>query len=83
MATIIGGAKISFDDAMSNHDIGERNIAIAREVMAEFCVPVTARSVGGYVGRRVLFNTATGRINIDEFKVSDCPGQDVNKDRLH
>lgn len=46
VATIIGGAKISFDDAVSNHDIGERNIAIAREVMAEFCVPVTARSVG-------------------------------------
>ncbi|HEX6225599.1 MAG TPA: chemotaxis protein CheD [Chryseolinea sp.] len=44
--------------------VGERNIAIALAVLKSFDVPVLAKHVGGNYGRKIIFNTATGRVRV-------------------
>lgn len=77
MATIVGGANLSFGSSdKKRHDVGERNISVARDILLEFGIPIISKSVGGNVGRRIQFDSVTGDIKIEEFDVSDCPGQD-------
>lgn len=42
--------------------IGERNISIAFEMLNEEKLNVVSKSVGGKLGRKILFNTFTGEV---------------------
>jgi chemotaxis protein CheD len=44
--------------------VGERNAAIAFEILKETGIPVTAQHVGGSVGRKIIFNTSTGKVRM-------------------
>ena len=44
--------------------VGERNIAIAFEVLKEFGIPAKAHHTGGAFGRKIVFNTFTGRVRM-------------------
>ena len=44
--------------------IGERNIAVAIEVLKSFDIPVVAKHVGGSYGRKIVFNTSTGKVHV-------------------
>jgi chemotaxis protein CheD len=43
-------------------DIGERNVAFAREFLRDEQFPVVAESVGGNMGRRIRFAATTGSV---------------------
>jgi len=43
-------------------DIGERNVAFAREFLSDERFPVVAESVGGNMGRRIRFVPTTGSV---------------------
>ncbi|MEM6831829.1 MAG: chemotaxis protein CheD [Bacteroidota bacterium] len=45
-------------------NIGDRNIALARKVLAEEGIPIVAESVGGTKGRKLIFDTYTGLVHM-------------------
>jgi chemotaxis protein CheD len=44
--------------------IGKRNSEIALEVLDHYSIPVVAQHVGGGYGRKIVFNTATGKVRM-------------------
>lgn len=55
-----GGAVIRSSSGFLN--VGERNIEIARDVLAQEKIPIIASDVGGESSRKIIFNTQTGGI---------------------
>ena len=55
-----GGAVIGHLGGMGN--IGDRNIAVARERLAAANITITHAEVGGSNGRRIVMDTATGQV---------------------
>jgi chemotaxis protein CheD len=58
VAKVFGGAS----QMNTTINIGERNIQIAEEMLAELRIKVVAKNMGGTVGRKMSFNSATGEI---------------------
>jgi chemotaxis protein CheD len=46
------------------YKVGERNIAIAFDILKEFEIPVTAQHIGGCYGRKIVFNSSTGKVRM-------------------
>jgi chemotaxis protein CheD len=46
------------------YKVGERNITMAFDVLKEFQIPIMAQHTGGCYGRKIVFNTATGKIRM-------------------
>ncbi len=46
----------------SVYKISERNITLAKDVLKENHIRITAESVGGELGRKILFRTDTGEV---------------------
>lgn len=44
--------------------IGERNVSTALEVLREYNIQVSAQHVGGQHGRKIVFNTSTGKVKM-------------------
>lgn len=44
--------------------IGERNAAIALEILKEYNIHVSAKHLGGMYGRKIVFNTSTGKVRM-------------------
>ena len=44
--------------------VGERNITMALEVLKGYNIAVTAQHVGGGHGRKIVFNTSTGKVRM-------------------
>jgi chemotaxis protein CheD len=59
IAKVFGGANVS-GTGLEVFMIGDRNITLAHEMLDEFRIPVSARDVGGRVGRKIIMNSATG-----------------------
>ena len=57
-AKLFGGAQMI--GGLSN--IGERNVAFAREFLSDEAFPVVAESVGGTMGRKIMFVPTTGLV---------------------
>jgi len=62
-AKIFGGCNSLYQNDIFK--VGERNIAIALAVLKSFDVRVVAKHVGGSLGRKIIFNTATGRVRVE------------------
>ncbi|MDR3093729.1 MAG: chemotaxis protein CheD [Bacteroidales bacterium] len=60
-AKVYGGAEVLTGSSVRFH-IGQRNIAIANEMLKEFRIPITFSDVGGNMGRKITFNTKTGEV---------------------
>ena len=67
IAKVFGGANI-MDTAHDSLMIGDRNIALAFDMLGEFRIPVIAHDVGGRVGRKVIMNTASGVVLVGKGK---------------
>lgn len=65
VAKLAGGASM-FASLMTPGTIqmGERNIAAARDALRAAAIPVLREAVGGVTGRSVRFHTADGRVEI-------------------
>jgi chemotaxis protein CheD len=62
-ARLAGGSEmIDFEELET--DIGEENVAAARERLAAFDVPVVATDTGGDYGRTVEFDTSDGTVTV-------------------
>jgi chemotaxis protein CheD len=61
VAKVFGGANI-FESKLEQFQIGERNIAIANQVLTEQRIKVVSSSTGGNLGRKIQFLTSTGEV---------------------
>lgn len=70
IAKVFGGAEVL---SAHNHsfNIGQKNINLAFEILQELRIPVVAQSVGGKLGRKIVFNTTSGEIVQRYVKSSD------------
>lgn len=62
-AVLVGGGDLLDLQALPR-DVGERNVAAARERLAELDVSIAAEDVGGGHGRTVELDTGTGIVNV-------------------
>lgn len=44
--------------------VGERNAAVALEILKVFNIRVSAKHVGGSYGRKIIFDTGTGKVKM-------------------
>jgi chemotaxis protein CheD len=61
-AKVFGGCNSLYQNDLFK--VGERNILVALEVLKEFNIPVRAQHTGGSFGRKIVFNTATGKVRM-------------------
>ncbi len=55
-AKIFGGGEV-IETHITQFNIGARNIKLAYEALEELKIPILGQSVGGKLGRKILFNT--------------------------
>jgi chemotaxis protein CheD len=60
-AQVFGGA---FNTEVSKRDIGRDNLRTARHVLSSQKIKIVSEDVGGELGRKIVFNTATYEIGI-------------------
>jgi chemotaxis protein CheD len=60
-AKIFGGGEVIETQIVQFH-IGTRNIELARQFLEERKIPIVSSSVGGKLGRKIEFITATGEV---------------------
>lgn len=61
IAKVFGGANIS----QQNHSVFyvyKLNIGVATEILKEYNIPVISSCTGGNRGRKIKFNTETGKV---------------------
>ncbi|MDR3670700.1 MAG: chemotaxis protein CheD [Holophaga sp.] len=66
-AKIFGGANV-IQACRGHFNVGGRNIDIARELLGQKGIPITAEDVGGDFGRRIIYNTNTGLVLVSRLK---------------
>ena len=59
LAKVFGGAS-QFENSTIN--VGDRNIQIAETILTKHGVNTVAKSLGGTLGRKIVFNTYTGQV---------------------
>jgi len=57
-AKVFGGGEV-IQTNITQFNIGARNIKLALDMLDELKIPVLGQSVGGKLGRKILFNTET------------------------
>jgi len=60
-AKVFGGGEV-IDTNVKQFIIGQRNISVALEMLDDLKIPIVAQSLGGKLGRKIEFNTATGEV---------------------
>ncbi|MBN1253071.1 MAG: chemotaxis protein CheD [Bacteroidales bacterium] len=60
-AKIFGGAEIIATN-INQFMIGERNIRIAKDILHEENIQILSSSLGGKLGRKIIFDTYTGEV---------------------
>jgi chemotaxis protein CheD len=70
-AKIFGGGNVI--DTVKNEDmmVGRKNIIIAKEILSEYKIPITAQDVGGTRGRRILLVSETGKVLMKYIRESE------------
>jgi chemotaxis protein CheD len=61
IAKVFGGGEV-IDTNVANFHIGDRNITIAKEMLEEERIRIVASSVGGKLGRKIIFDSYTGAV---------------------
>ena len=70
-AQIFGGA---FNPKESNRNVGRENFKAARDILNGSRIKIVSEDIGGELGRKVVFNTATCEIvilKVDRLRNSD------------
>ena len=60
-AKIFGGGEV-IETNITQFNIGARNIKLAYQALEDLKIPIIGQSVGGKLGRKILFNTETFEI---------------------
>ena len=61
IAKVFGGGEV-IETKTQQFFIGERNIQLAWEQLKELNIPIVSSSVGGKLGRKIIFDTNTGEV---------------------
>jgi chemotaxis protein CheD len=69
-AKVFGGANV-IGKGPGLFTVGDRNIQVAMDVLAQERIRVVASDVGGECGRKVIFNTRTGLVLVSRLKRMD------------
>lgn len=67
LAKLVGGANMFSGIVQSAFPVGARNVAAAREKLAEKKIPILAEEVGGGQGRTMVFSLEDGKVEIKKF----------------
>ena len=70
VAKVFGGANV-IGDPGGHFSVGERNIAVAKELLQKAGIPIVAADLGGDTGRKIIFNTRTGTVLMARLKRMD------------
>lgn len=62
VAKVFGGGEVLSVQDNTQYNIGLRNIEIALEILEEKNIPVVSSSLGGKLGRKIIFRTHTGEV---------------------
>jgi chemotaxis protein CheD len=62
VAKVFGGGEV-LQTLNSHFNVGERNIALAHELLNKMKIAIVAESTGGQLGRKIIFNSSTGEVN--------------------
>ncbi len=62
-AKVFGGGEV-LETGSQSFLIGKRNIAIAFELLEEFRIQVVSSSTNGKYGRKIIFNTLSGKVKL-------------------
>lgn len=65
-AKIFGGSDIAHSNGSFN--IGRRNVVLAQDMLKTEEIPIISYSVGGHLGRKVIFNSGSGVVLISYIK---------------
>lgn len=60
-AKVVGGANNVASDH-SSQKVGAANVSMAKKQLEKFKIPIVGEDVGGSVGRKILFNVISGRL---------------------
>ena len=63
IAKVFGG-KDANQETGSLFNIGERNIIVSQEMLSSYKIRVAAESTGGPYGRKIIFDTFTGKVQM-------------------
>jgi chemotaxis protein CheD len=63
VAKAFGGANV-LGSGRGYYDVGRRNIQICEELLARHRIMVVSSDLGGEVGRKIVFNTRTGLVQV-------------------
>lgn len=69
-AKVFGGGEV-LETKGNNFLIGQRNVAIAFEILEEYGIRLISSSVNGKRGRKIIFNTKTGKVRLHFIKQSN------------
>ncbi len=70
-AKIVGGANCFIRTSKGGMDnIGESNINVGLKILEEYKIEVVGEHLGGPVGRKVIFHTTDGRLQVASLKVA-------------
>jgi chemotaxis protein CheD len=61
VAKVFGGGNI-LEASTTQFMIGDRNIAVAKDMLKELKIQIISQSVGGTLGRKIQFNIETGEV---------------------
>jgi len=70
VAKLFGGARVIRGDA-APFSVGERNITVAREILAAQEIKIAASEVGGTRGMKIHFNTRSGSVLLARIPAED------------
>ncbi|HEY5824882.1 MAG TPA: chemotaxis protein CheD [Cyclobacteriaceae bacterium] len=60
--------------------VGERNVEVAFELLKQFNITLKAQHVGGSVGRKIVFNTETGKVRMQLLSKTTAEiNEEINK----
>ena len=66
-AKVFGGARVLGTSEADSTHLGARNVEVAREILAHEGIRVVAEDVGGKKGRKLIFRTADGSVEVRRF----------------
>ncbi len=70
VAKVFGGGNV-IGSSQGAITVGERNIAVAWDLLRDAGIPIVASDVGGDSGRKIIFNTRTGTVLMSRLKRID------------
>jgi len=68
-AKIFGGASL-LTNGSGPFSVGTRNIDLARFLLEQLSIPIVVADVGGRTGRKIIFNTATGEVELHRHRAT-------------